>query len=95
MNLQANTVSVKMPRGDQASFEEMQANGNALQAFICHQEAKLEHVDETKKHNSILAYLQSLADEYNKQLHIFKEAEAHRQRDIINAFVLMARDTQP
>ena len=31
MNLQSNTVSIKLPRGDQASFEEMQAYGNALQ----------------------------------------------------------------
>ncbi len=94
MNLQSNTVFIKLPRGDQASFEEMQAYGNALQAFICHQEEKLEHSDKTKDHNSTIDYLHSLADGYNTQLHLFKEAEARRQRGIIKALILMTSTNQ-
>ena len=94
MNLQSNTVFIKLPRGDQASFEEMQAYGNALQAFICHQEEKLEHSDKTKDHNSTIDYLHSLADGYNTQLHLFKEAEARRQQGIIKALILMTSTNQ-
>ena len=94
MNLQSNTVSIKLPRGDQASFEEMQAYDNALRTFICQQEGELEHIDKTKDHNSTVDYLHSLADRYNTQLHLFKEAEERRQRGIIKTLILITRTNQ-
>ena len=87
MNLQSDRVSIKLPRGDQASFEEMQAYGNTLQTFICTQEQQLEKIGNTQQHNLTVEYLCSLADGYNEQLHVFKETEARRQRDIIHALM--------
>lgn len=67
---------------------------NALQAFICHQEGKLQPIDTMKDHNSTADYLHSLAHGYNPQLRVFKETQARRQRDIIRALMLMAGTSQ-
>ena len=87
MTHSANPLSVHMPRGEQASFEEMQKYGSILQSFINSQEALLEDIEDVKHHNDTVDYLQSLANGYNEQLRMYKEAEAQRQRNTLSAIM--------
>jgi len=78
-------TSISLPRGETATFEEMQAYGSVLQSFIYEQEAKLPAVKDTRRHNDAVDYLQSLANGYNEQLRIYKDTEARRQRNLMAA----------
>ena len=86
-----STISVKMPRGEHASFEEMQNYGSVLQSFIYEQELMLEEIPDTQQHNDTVDYLHSLANSYNEQLRIYKEAESQRQRSLIAALMQMTQ----
>lgn len=83
----ASSLSIHLPRGEHASFEEMQAYGSVLQSFICTQEALLEEMEDVQHHNDTIDYLQSLANSYNEQLRVYKEAEAQRQRATLTALM--------
>ena len=48
-----NQLSIHLPSGAQASFEEMQAYGNILQSFICKQEALLQEIGDVDLSNKI------------------------------------------
>jgi len=87
MTVSANPLSIQLPRGECASFAEMQGYGSILQSFICSQEALLEDIEDVKHHNDTVDYLQSLANSYNEQLRIYKEAEAQRQRNMFAALM--------
>ena len=87
-----NPLSIHVPRGDLASCEEMQAYGTVLQSFICAQEALLDDMEDVKHHNATVDYLQSLANGYNEQLRVYKEAEARRQRDTLSNLIALLRD---
>ena len=76
--------TIRMPHGEKASFLEMQSYGSVLQTFITEQEAKLDDIEDTKRHNEIVDYLQSLANSYNEQLHIYKVKEARQQRKLMS-----------
>ncbi|NQX88647.1 MAG: hypothetical protein HRT77_08270 [Halioglobus sp.] len=80
-----NQLSIHLPSGAQASFEEMQAYGNILQSFICKQEALLQEIGDVDLHNETVDYLHSLASGYNRQLQVYKEAERLRQRETLAA----------
>ncbi|GAB5451271.1 MAG: hypothetical protein Hals2KO_15990 [Halioglobus sp.] len=82
------SMRIKLPRGETATFEEMQAYGDTLQQFIREQEAALPAIQSATEHNQIIDYLQLLADGYNEQLRAFKAAESCRQRILL---VLMAK----
>lgn len=84
-------ISIKLPHGEHASFEEMQAYGSVLQSFICTQEALLEDIDDVRHHNDTVDYLQSLANGYNEQLRIYKDAEARRQKDVLSALLMVMK----
>jgi hypothetical protein len=79
MNAATDVRTIKLPNGQEATFEEMQCYGEILQEFIRGQEARLVHVTDTNRHNQIIDYLQTLADAYNEQLGIFRSVEAQRQ----------------
>lgn len=83
----AKPLSIHLPRGEHASFEEMQAYGSTLQSFICTQEALLDDIEDVEHHNDTVDYLQSLANSYNEQLRVYKVAEAKRQRDTLSALL--------
>jgi hypothetical protein len=82
-------ISIKLPHGEHASFEEMQAYGSVMQSFICTQEALLEDIEDVRHHNDKIDYLQSLASSYNEQLRLYKAAEARRQRDALSALLVV------
>jgi len=87
MTAYANPLSIQLPRGEYASFAEMQGYGSVLQTFICSQEALLEDIEDVKHHNDTVDYLQSLANSYNEQLRIYKESESQRQRNMLSALM--------
>lgn len=88
MTTSAPRLTIKLPDGRVASFEDMQAYGQTLQQFILAQEAALAQVTDTIRHNQIVDYLRLLARGYNEQLRRYKAAEAQRQREIL---VIMLR----
>jgi hypothetical protein len=90
MATSAVPLTVKLPYGREATFEEMQIYGQIMQDFIRNQEALLPQVKDTRRHNQIIDYLQTLADGYNKQLGIYKAAEACRQQDGVMALIRIA-----
>jgi len=90
MTASANPLSIHLPRGEYASFAEMQGYGSILQSFICSQEALLEDIEDVQHHNDTVDYLQSLANSYNEQLRIYKESEAQRQRSMLTALMRVA-----
>lgn len=85
MSISLNPNCISIPRGQEASFEEMQSCGNILQTFIRDQELQLQHLDDTKRHNEIIDFLQSLANGYNEELQVFKKKEKENQRQLIVA----------
>ena len=85
-------VPVRMPDGESATFEEMQAFGETLQQFIRAQEAALADVQDTQRHNDIIDYLQLLADSYNEQLRVFKAAENRRQHVLLLSVIHFVDD---
>lgn len=82
MTSYATSPSIHLPRGEYASFEEMQSYGRVLQSFIHSQEALLQDLEDVQQHNDTIDYLHSLANSYNEQLRVYKEAESRRQRDV-------------
>ena len=74
---------VRQPNGGEATYEEMQSYGQIMQGFIRDQEAKLPQVKDTRRHNQIIDYLQTLADGYNEQLGLYKDAEAQREQKLL------------
>ena len=78
-----DTCSVNLPDGGRATFEEMQQYGETLQAFIREQETKLADIEDARRHNEIIDYLQLLADGYNEQLRRFRAAQAQRQKAVV------------
>ena len=78
---------VRLPNGREATFEEMQSYGQIMQDFIRDQEAKLPQVKDTRRHNQIIDYLQTLADGYNEQLGLYKAAEAQRQQELLGTVI--------
>jgi hypothetical protein len=83
MTISSGSLAVTLPDGREASFEEMQTYGNILQGFIRDQEAQLQQVENTRRHNETVEYLQLLATVYNKQLRIYKAREAQTQRQFM------------
>lgn len=90
MATSAVPLTVKLPNGREATFEEMQIYGQIMQDFIRDQEAVLPQVKDTRRHNQIIDYLQTLADGYNEQLGIYKAAEACRQQEGLMALIRIA-----
>ena len=78
---------VRLPNGREATFEEMQSYGQIMQGFIRDQEAKLPQVKDTRRHNQIIDYLQALADGYNEQLGLYKDAQAQREQKLLGAMI--------
>ncbi|MCB1706473.1 MAG: hypothetical protein KDI17_16520 [Halioglobus sp.] len=83
MSNSAPQLTINLPHGDVATYEEMQAYGDILQRFIREQEAALEQVKDITRHNQIVDYLRLLARSYNEQLRLYKAAEAKRQRETL------------
>lgn len=73
-------LSIRLPRGEYAEFEEMQSYGETLQLFVREQESMLPQMTDVQHHNEIIDYLQTLADGYNEQLRLFKAVEAQRKQ---------------
>lgn len=87
MTASANPLTIQLPRGEYASFAEMQGYGSILQSFICSQEALLQDLEDVQHHNNTVDYLQSLANSYNEQLRIYKVSESQRQREMLAALM--------
>jgi len=83
MTTSAPQLTINLPDGRVANFEEMQAYGQTLQQFIFAQEAALPQVTNTTRHNNIIDYLRLLASSYNDQLRLYKAEEAQRQREVL------------
>jgi len=69
----------------------MRSYGGVLQSFIRKQEALLEDIDDVQHHNDTIDYLHSLANSYNEQLHVYKEAESRRQREMLSTLIRVIR----
>ncbi|MDX1735047.1 MAG: hypothetical protein R3228_11800 [Halioglobus sp.] len=82
-----DAMPVRLPNGETATFEQMQSYGETLQRFIREQEAALPSISDVQRHNQIIDYLQLLADAYNQQLRVYKDAESHRQRVLLLSLV--------
>jgi hypothetical protein len=54
MATSAVPLTVKLPNGREATFEEMQIYGQIMQDFIRDQEALLPQVKDTRRHNQII-----------------------------------------
>lgn len=87
MTISKSSPTITLPYGGDASFAEMQAYGSVLQSFIRDQESQLAEIQDTRKHNETIDYLQSLASSYNEQLRIYKDTEANHQRDMMMALI--------
>ena len=74
---------IQLPRGDTATFDDMQTYGETLQSFIREQEEHLQEEANVARHNEIVDYLNLLANSYNEQLRLFKEAEARRRTTML------------
>lgn len=83
MAASAPQLSITVPDGAAATFEELQAYGQILQRFILQQEAALPAIDDNARHNEIIEYLRLLASSYNQQLRRYKAAQAQRQRETL------------
>ena len=90
MATSAVPLTVKLPNGREATFEEMQIYGQIMQDFIRDQEALLPQVKDTRRHNQIIDYLQTLADGYNEQLGLYNATEAQRQQKGFFALIQIA-----
>jgi len=90
MAIASGPSAVRLPNGREATFEEMQSYGQALQNFIRHQEALLPRIKDTRHHNQIIDYLRLLADGYNEQLALYKAAEAQRQQELLAVIIRFA-----
>ena len=73
-------LKLELPRGETATFDEMQRYGSAIQNFVQETEAKLPDVENINEYNEIVDYLNMLADSYNQQLRAYKAAEKERLR---------------
>jgi len=78
MTMQSDGVALEIPDGRSASAEDMRRYGQALQQFVRNTEARLPAVADATEHNRMVDYLHTLADEYNRQLRIFREIEQQR-----------------
>ena len=87
MTTYTSPLTIKLPYGEAASFAEMQAYGTVLQSFIYDQEEKLTDIEDAKRHDETIDYLQSLASSYNEQLRVFKQTEARHQRKLMIALM--------
>ena len=84
-------LKLELPRGETASFEEMQRYGQAIQAFVQETESTLHSIENPKQYNEIVDYLNLLADSYNAQLRAYKIAEKERLRlYMMNLMMLQA-----
>ena len=83
MTVPTSPQTIRMPDGANASFAQMQSYGNVLQGFISEQESKLDDITDIKRHNEIVDYLQSLANSFNEQLHVYKAKDAEEQRELM------------
>ena len=79
----SNPILIQLPKGETATFEDMQAYGETLQAFIREQEEHLPEERDVTRHNEVVDYLNLLANSYNEQLRLFKEAEARRRTTML------------
>ena len=95
MSHSAPQLTIKMPHGEVATFEEIQAYGQTLQRFIREQEAALTQMHDTVRHNQIIDYLRLLARSYNEQLHLYKAAEARRQREVLVILLKIGGSPEP
>ena len=84
MTVLTSPKTIRMPHAATASFAEMRSYGSVLQGFISEQESKLDDIKDTKQHNEIVDYLQSLANSFNQQLHLYQAKEAHQQRELMH-----------
>lgn len=75
--------AIELPDGRTASYEVMQAYGEALQDFVRQQEATLASIESTQHYNQAVDFLQQLADGYNEQLRRYKMAESERERQFL------------
>jgi len=82
--------SIRLPDGREASFEEMQAYGSVLQSFIQEQEAQLPAISDARHHNDTIDYLQSLANAYNEQLHVYRDTQAQQHTSMMVALLQFA-----
>ena len=87
MATSSGPLAVKLPHGREATFDDMQNYGRILRDFIRDQEEKLPQVKDTRRHNQIIDYLQTLADAYNGQLGLYKAAEAQRKTEMLVAMI--------
>ena len=80
MTYKFNPPPLQIPDGRYASLEEMATFGSVLQDFVQKQEALLPEIDSSARHNQIVDFLTELANCYNEQLSIFKDAELSRSQ---------------
>jgi len=85
-----NVPPLQLPDGAHADLEEMSTFGRTLQKFIAQQEQLLDEIVDIDHHNEIIDFLNVLADTYNEQLTLFKEAEGERQERLFEAMVTLA-----
>ena len=92
MTVLKSSQTIRMPHGAKASFVEMQSYGSVLQGFITEQESKLDNIKDTKQHNEIIDYLQSLANSFNEQLHLYQAKEARQQRELMHELMRVLKN---
>ena len=68
MATHASQLSVRLPRGEAASFEEMQVYGSILQTFICEQEDKLDEIADTERRKLFCHHHLALVLEAGKRM---------------------------
>lgn len=81
---------LQIPDGAHADLEEMATCARTLQKFIARQEQLLDEIVNIEHHNEIIDFLNVLADAYNEQLALFKEAECERREKLFEAMITLA-----
>lgn len=80
-----NAPPLQIPDGRYAECEELSAFGETLKKYVQQQEQALDDITCPSLHNQIVGFLNVLADAYNDQLVLFKEAEQLRQQQLVAA----------
>ena len=92
MAVPTSPPTIRMPDGAKASFAQMQSYASVLQGFITEQESKLDDIKDIKQHNEIVDYLQTLANSFNQQLHVYKAKDAQQQREMMRELMRVLKN---
>lgn len=80
MTYRPDPLAIELPDGRVATEREMRNVGRMLQLFVRTTEERLPRIEDTQEHDRIVDFLHRLANAYNEQLRLFRQAQQARER---------------